>query len=265
MQQNQGRWLAPDPAGLAAVDLTNPQTWNRYAYVGNNPLSNMDPMGTTVTCSTDANGKFSCYDDDPQSADTGCVYNGRDGSLDCNGSFQGYNCVAVGTEGCIRPPSYVPTVPISNPGTGGSTAQPPPKKVIRIGNFPTLDCDGYRAARSVLPQTTKQGLEFGGFLYKNANGHYSYSNPVSGTPTSIPSLFSSPQALVSGIAGWFHSHPLVPGYTNNMFSGNDLLITRYLKGPGHLATADGTIMKLSIDPKGYPQVSNVNSGACQVP
>ena len=42
---NQGRWLVPDPAGLAAVDITNPQTWNRYAYVGNNPLSNVDPLG----------------------------------------------------------------------------------------------------------------------------------------------------------------------------------------------------------------------------
>ncbi len=41
----QGRWISPDPAGLGAVALTNPQTWNRYAYVGNNPLSNVDPMG----------------------------------------------------------------------------------------------------------------------------------------------------------------------------------------------------------------------------
>ena len=40
-----GRWLSPDPAGLAAVDITNPQTWNRYAYVGNNPLSRIDPEG----------------------------------------------------------------------------------------------------------------------------------------------------------------------------------------------------------------------------
>ena len=43
--QSQGRWLAPDPAGLAAVDITNPQTWNRYAYVANNPLSYIDPVG----------------------------------------------------------------------------------------------------------------------------------------------------------------------------------------------------------------------------
>ena len=41
----QGRWLVPDPAGLAAVDITNPQTWNRYAYVGNNPPSRVDPLG----------------------------------------------------------------------------------------------------------------------------------------------------------------------------------------------------------------------------
>jgi RHS repeat-associated protein len=42
----QGRWMRPDPAGLAAVDPSNPQTWNRYAYVTNNPLSLVDPFGT---------------------------------------------------------------------------------------------------------------------------------------------------------------------------------------------------------------------------
>lgn len=41
----QGRWISPDPAGLNAVDPSNPQTWNRYAYVMNNPLSNIDPTG----------------------------------------------------------------------------------------------------------------------------------------------------------------------------------------------------------------------------
>src|SRR5271163_5242221 len=41
----QGRWLTPDPAGMAAVDPTNPQSWNRYAYVTNNPVSFTDPTG----------------------------------------------------------------------------------------------------------------------------------------------------------------------------------------------------------------------------
>jgi RHS repeat-associated protein len=41
----QGRWISPDPSGVAAVDPTNPQSWNRYAYVLNNPLSFVDPTG----------------------------------------------------------------------------------------------------------------------------------------------------------------------------------------------------------------------------
>jgi len=41
----QGRWVSPDPAGLAAVNPANPQSWNRYAYVTNNPLALIDPLG----------------------------------------------------------------------------------------------------------------------------------------------------------------------------------------------------------------------------
>ncbi len=151
--------------------------------------------------------------------------------------------------------------PVSTPPP---TALTPANNGTRIGNFPTLDCDGYRAAKSVLPQTAKRGIEFGGFLYKNSNGRYSYSSPVASDPTSIPTLFSSPQALVSGIVGWFHDHPLVPGYNNDMFSGADLLDTRKT-GPGYLGTATGRILKLAIDSQGLPHVTDVNSGACQVP
>jgi RHS repeat-associated protein len=41
----QGRWMVPDPAGLGAANYTNPQTWNRYAYVNNNPVNTIDPLG----------------------------------------------------------------------------------------------------------------------------------------------------------------------------------------------------------------------------
>jgi RHS repeat-associated protein len=44
----QGRWIQPDPGGLASVDPTNPQTWNRYAYVHNSPLANVDPDGQGI-------------------------------------------------------------------------------------------------------------------------------------------------------------------------------------------------------------------------
>ncbi|MGH9433747.1 MAG: RHS repeat-associated core domain-containing protein [Terriglobia bacterium] len=43
----QGRWLTPDPAG---GDLTNPQSFNRYAYVLNNPTTLIDPLGLYQFC-----------------------------------------------------------------------------------------------------------------------------------------------------------------------------------------------------------------------
>jgi RHS repeat-associated protein len=45
----QGRWASPDPAGRSAVSLSNPQTWNRYAYLTNNPLGLIDPSGLGPT------------------------------------------------------------------------------------------------------------------------------------------------------------------------------------------------------------------------
>lgn len=37
-----GRFMSVDPAG---IDITNPQSWNRYAYVQNNPYTFVDPDG----------------------------------------------------------------------------------------------------------------------------------------------------------------------------------------------------------------------------
>ncbi len=41
----QGRWLSPDPAGLAAVNPSDPQSWNRYAYLANRPTNSVDALG----------------------------------------------------------------------------------------------------------------------------------------------------------------------------------------------------------------------------
>ncbi len=54
----QGRWASPDPAGLAAVNPANPQSWNRYAYVLNDAVDLLDPIGLTVCDATGNN----CYD-----------------------------------------------------------------------------------------------------------------------------------------------------------------------------------------------------------
>lgn len=61
----QGRWLAPDPAGLGAVDPASPQSWNRYAYVLNNPLSLVDPLGLYCVSGTisGGGGTYRCSSD----------------------------------------------------------------------------------------------------------------------------------------------------------------------------------------------------------
>jgi RHS repeat-associated protein len=43
----QGRWLTPDPAALRAINPRNPQSWNQYSYVMNDPCNLTDPLGLT--------------------------------------------------------------------------------------------------------------------------------------------------------------------------------------------------------------------------
>jgi len=40
----QGRFTSPDPL-LASGETYNPQSWNRYSYLLNNPLRLIDPTG----------------------------------------------------------------------------------------------------------------------------------------------------------------------------------------------------------------------------
>jgi RHS repeat-associated protein len=98
----QGRWISPDPAGVAAVDPTNPQSWNRYTYVLNNPLSFTDPLDLTqnlVPCPPDPNSPGAstgfCITDPATSGPScpvvppnpGCTYN-----CDGQGRYLGQTC-----------------------------------------------------------------------------------------------------------------------------------------------------------------------------
>src|SRR2546422_1739736 len=50
----QGRWISPDPL---AGSIYNPQSLNRYAYVGNNPTNATDPLGLCDPLATYGCGK----------------------------------------------------------------------------------------------------------------------------------------------------------------------------------------------------------------
>jgi RHS repeat-associated protein len=53
-----GRWTSPDPGWFLAADLANPQTWNEYAYVTNNPLIMVDPLGLCGGAAPTASSKL---------------------------------------------------------------------------------------------------------------------------------------------------------------------------------------------------------------
>jgi RHS repeat-associated protein len=45
----RGRFLQPDPLGLGAADVTDPQSLNRYNYVRNDPVNSVDPSGLRMS------------------------------------------------------------------------------------------------------------------------------------------------------------------------------------------------------------------------
>ena len=89
----QGRWPEPDPAALRAVNPMNPQSWNRYAYVLNNPLGLLDPLG--LDCIYDEGGSAYVITGDCSSGgDNGLYVPGTVtyAQIDANGNLAyGYN------------------------------------------------------------------------------------------------------------------------------------------------------------------------------
>ena len=103
-----GRFLQPDPSGQYFANPENPQTWNLYAYVANNPLVNIDPFGLWIW------SLGNCY------YDTVASYVETNGEKE----FQGYDTQPLG---CFNPP---PSPPPQQP-------QQPQKPQQRT---PKIDC-----------------------------------------------------------------------------------------------------------------------------
>ena len=73
----QGRWLRPDPAGLGTASPGSPQTWNRYAYVMNNPTGLIDPSGMNAMSCLDVCGLSSDEGGGPDLGWVGYFFGGQ--------------------------------------------------------------------------------------------------------------------------------------------------------------------------------------------
>ena len=121
-----GRWLRPDPAGLAAVDLSNPQSLNRYAYGLNRPTSVTDPLGlnckVTDTCGGQNGGAG--YNDARPFYPGGCPAffpeecwppNVSQETLAAEAAYIAYNCIGCVTfQGNLYGQDYDRTFPSSD-------------------------------------------------------------------------------------------------------------------------------------------------------
>jgi RHS repeat-associated protein len=72
-----GRFMSADPSGIASASPNNPQSLHRYAYVLNNPLGGIDPLG--LACVFLDSGGDSVEEVDPTSTDydsASCLHDG---------------------------------------------------------------------------------------------------------------------------------------------------------------------------------------------
>jgi hypothetical protein len=112
-----------------------------------------------------------------------------------------------------------------------------------------------QTARQVLndvnPTSIAQNREWGGYIYRNADGSFSATNAVKGTATSV--LLPSPSnAAPTGAVttASYHTHAAFdPRYDNENFSPQDILSDTLFRIDGYLAT-----------PKGQFKYHNVGNG-----
>jgi RHS repeat-associated protein len=119
------RFLSTDPAGLAAVDMTDPQTWNQYSYVRGNPLNSVDPSGMLLDVPPGVGIGW-----DPCDVDS---WDPSDDPPPCGVSIPIVPPIAVGGGGGGRGGGHSGSSGGSGSGDGGLTPSSPP---FPPGSFP---------------------------------------------------------------------------------------------------------------------------------
>jgi len=195
---SQGRWISPDPAGRAAVSLTNPQSWNRYVYVLNNPLRLVDPAG--LCDKSDSGGD----DDDDDDKGCGGGSGGGDdsgggggddsgGGGDSGGDDSGSGCDPTTDPTCVSMPgdtcdTDLTACPLNLPVQNAADCPPgsnlDPNSQPMVGPGTAFDSPlqaGAAAVAGVNQASQSVGSEYVGLIYQLPSGSFSFTTPVEGS------------------------------------------------------------------------------------
>ncbi|MDD4910182.1 MAG: DUF4329 domain-containing protein [Candidatus Omnitrophica bacterium] len=107
--------------------------------------------------------------------------------------------------------------------------------------YPTEDAAGKDAVNDINPKSISEGREYGGWVYENPNGTYSYTKPY---PGSKAGTSLGPRPSGGRVVGDYHTHGANdPGYNNENFSLQDIADNRRSGTTGYLGTPSGAVKK----------------------
>ena len=151
LTSSMGRFLSPDPGNVGS-NPHDPQSWNAYAYVGNNPLARIDSGGLDYNvCVDDGNGGQKCtyvpndkkFLDSLHSPGAGISFSGdnyrgtiygtdADGNQVKVGSYQHFS--GPGEEGAEEEPGVIfGILSFFNPSLGGASLGATTSSVWNLG------------------------------------------------------------------------------------------------------------------------------------
>jgi RHS repeat-associated protein len=216
---NEGRWASPDPAGLAAVDPTTPQSWNRYAYVENDPCEFTDPLGQTPSCTLNIGVYASQLSQTQLRALQGAlaaIFNTADVGVNFN--FSGAADFSLSVVPSGTPAAWGPGGPVQAPQTAGGSDQ------------------------GQDPSTNIAGLNHGIAFFDRAFSFYG----LSPTSSRVGSVLGRIGAHEAGhyLLNMLHNSPVLSGSGGIMDAGNNFLNPNLAFTPGQAIQLQARCQKL---------------------
>jgi len=253
LSMNEGRWLSPDP-GEAGADSANPQTWNAYAYTGNNPTTNTDPSGEDYeVCVNSDNGDPQCTHIQNEALvqavlanpGTGITVKGSESSGTIYGTDANGNQVEVGTYTQVAGPG---SEAMASGGVSDASAPLVGFVAAGIGLIRSIGAEVFgsffesQAPEAPVAAESGTGEVTGGFDQWNKI-HHVFDNPGHGLGPLVEQYGSkeaaynelqraaSEQLLPKGITGVFNEQVVSVGGTDITVSG------RVMNGVVNIGTA----------------------------